>query len=104
MEALLTIFLPGERADTYRHKEMRSTDHLTYSVRFSWSCLAEPLSAVSYTAEVYERTNHNRNAAYSQQNPHIEILWTVGLKMKEKLKKISENERINEIAEIERLI
>jgi hypothetical protein len=47
---------------------MRSTDRPTYSVRFSWSCLAETLSAVSYTAEVYEPANSNRNAAYSQQS------------------------------------
>jgi hypothetical protein len=37
-----SIFLPEERANTYTHKEIRSTDCLTYSVRFSWSCLAEP--------------------------------------------------------------
>jgi hypothetical protein len=45
---------------------MRSTDRPTYSVRFSWSCLAEILLAMSYTAEVYEPANNNRNAAYSQ--------------------------------------
>jgi hypothetical protein len=28
---LLTIFLPQKRADTYRHKEMRSIDRPTYS-------------------------------------------------------------------------
>jgi hypothetical protein len=37
----LTISLPEGWPDTYRHKEMRSTDRPTYSVRFSWSCLAE---------------------------------------------------------------
>ena len=62
VEALLDHLLPEERADTYRHKEIRSTDRLTYPVRFSWSCLAG-----SHPAEVYEPTSRNRNAAYSQQ-------------------------------------
>jgi hypothetical protein len=32
VEALLIIFLPEERADTYRHKEIQSLDRPTYSV------------------------------------------------------------------------
>ena len=63
VEALLNHLLPEERADTYRHKEIRSTDRLTYPVRFSWSCLAG-----SHPAEVYEPTSRNRNAAYSQHS------------------------------------
>jgi hypothetical protein len=43
VEALLiAIFLPEERADSYRHKEIWSADRPAYSVSFSWSCLAEP--------------------------------------------------------------
>ena len=43
VEALLTISLPKERTTTYRYKEIRSPDRLTYSVRFSWSCRADTL-------------------------------------------------------------
>jgi hypothetical protein len=41
VEALLTIILLVNRVDTYRHKEIRSTGRPTYSVPFSWPCLAE---------------------------------------------------------------
>ena len=44
VEALLiAIFLPEERADTYRHKEIRSTDRLAYPVPLSWTvpCIDE---------------------------------------------------------------
>jgi hypothetical protein len=37
VEALLIVYLPGQRADPYRHKVIRSTDRPAYSVRFSWS-------------------------------------------------------------------
>ena len=48
MKAPLTIFLPENRADTQRHKEIPSTGRPAYSVSFSWSCLAEPYEHASY--------------------------------------------------------
>jgi hypothetical protein len=35
VEALLIVYLPGQRTDPYRHKVIRSTYRPTYSVRFS---------------------------------------------------------------------
>ena len=54
VEALLAILLSEERATTYRYKEIRSTDRLSCSVQFSWSCRADISPAVLYTAEVYD--------------------------------------------------
>jgi hypothetical protein len=66
VEALLIYLLPEEQADTYRHKEIRSTDRLTYLVPFGWSCLAELYETYECTVRVYEPANSNRNAAYLQ--------------------------------------
>ena len=58
VEALLVaVFLPEERADTYRHGKYDRRIVLPIP-SFGWPCLAE----------VYEPVNCDRNAAYSRQD------------------------------------
>ena len=73
VKALLIVFLPGRRADTCRHQEIRSADRPIYSI-FQLDCLAEVIPCVAEPYDPVELNHMSQQMAtetrvYSQQLP-----------------------------------
>jgi hypothetical protein len=63
--------LPGQRADTYRHKKTLSVEYLSRAIKLLPVQLS--LSSWSILAEVYEPVNRHRIAACTQQLSDLDI-------------------------------